>query len=481
MYRPEPEPDKAQRQANLLLVFVVGVLIGASVIAVVALASQCETNDRSSRVVNTTREVTRMVEVLVEIRHEVVVTQEVEVPVEVVREVEVIRNVEVPVEVVREIEVIKNVEVPVEVVSEIVVTRDVEVPVEVTREVEVTRVVVATPTPTATPHPPSTAAKLVESVKPGIARITANRHRGSGVIFHKEETTAFVATNHHIIENADAINVEMFNGQEYKGTLLGWDAERDVAVLSICCSWDYVVLPWLPVEAAIGSDVVAVGYSESNGGLTATTGSVLDADDVSKQRGFIIHSAPLNPGNSGGPLVALSDTKVLGINTARGTQKLAFYAVPYQIVEKQVQDWRSKLVILPAPTPTPAITFETVEGVDFSYTLHEIRDPVEPRFGVEAGHRLVAIDVTLETLHDNTVIHPWYFGLQDTDGYVYKPDWVDQVMEPELHYDYGNLPLNQKVRGWITLEVPQSAVLTAVFSFESRSGRSVMIAELTRD
>ena len=41
----------------------------------------------------------------------------------------------------------------------------------------------------------------------------------------------------------------------------------------------------------------------------------------------------------------MPDAKVLGINTAGGTQKLSFYAVPFQAIEAQMAEWRSQLVV----------------------------------------------------------------------------------------------------------------------------------------
>lgn len=466
-------------------------------------------------------EVTRVIEVPVEVTREVEVSNEDALPieVEVTREiqvpVEVTREIEVPVEITREVEVTREVNmtriVPLEVTKvvqvPVEVTREIEVPVEITREVEVTRVVVVTatltPSPTSTPTPelPSTPAELLERVEQSVVQIYLRsgvgffaRKSGSGFIFAVEGTTAFVATNHHVIDGESSVEVQIGDHSVYDPLILGWDSERDVAVLSICCSTEFVALPWSQSAPVKGATVVAAGTTVGSTDLTGTIGEVSAPDDFSMEHGFISHSAPLNPGYSGGPLFSMPGAEVVGINTAGGTETLTFYAVPYQTIKDQVEEWRSQLVVLPAPTPTytptptptpthtpTPISFGTVQGEDFSYTVHEVRDPVEPRFGVKAGHRLVAIDVTLEALHDDTVIHPWYFGMQDTDGYIHTPDWVSQVMEPELGYDYGNLPVNQKVRGWITLEVPQSAVLTTVLSFEFKSDRTVIIADLTRD
>ena len=90
-----------------------------------------------------------------------------------------------------------------------------------------------------------------------------------------------------------------------------------------------------------------VSQRGSRSQVTATTGVVAPGDDLSGRFDFIPHTAPLNPGNSGGPLFSMPDAKVLGINTARGTQTLVFYAVPFQAIEGQMAEWRSQLVVIP--------------------------------------------------------------------------------------------------------------------------------------
>ncbi len=204
------------------------------------------------------------------------------------------------------------------------------------------------PAPTPTPGSISTPAELVERVKDGVVRVEAGFFSsGSGFIFDVDETTAFVATNHHVIENADAVDVVVRNTQTYKALVLGWDADRDVAVLSICCSDDFLALPWGEASPGVGDSVVAVGYPRggSRWQVTATTGEVSAMDALSRRFDFIPHTAPLNPGNSGGPLFSMPGAKVLGINKAGGTQNLSFYAVPFQAIEAQLAEWRSQLVV----------------------------------------------------------------------------------------------------------------------------------------
>ena len=423
----------------------------------------------------------------------------------------------------KEVEVEKFVEVEKVVVQTVVVEKEVEVIVEkeVVVEVELVKEVLVvatatpiptaassltpgpteTPAPTATPSPtpelPSKPAELVERAQQSVVRVKARSggaifgqtRVGSGFIFAVEGTTAFVATNHHVIDGSSSVEVQIGDSSTYDALILGWDAERDVAVLSICCSTEFVALSWASASLSEGETVIAIGYPDNDtGNVIATIGQVRAPDDLSMEHGFIPHSAPLNPGNSGGPLFSMPGTDVVGINTARGTETLAFYAVPYQAIEDQVEEWRAQLIVAPTPTPTLtpsakpafAIPFATIEGEDFAYTLHEIRDPVEPRSEVTAGHRLVGMDVTLEALRDDVTFHPREFALQDIDGYWYTPDWTSHI-DPELSYFYPNLSAKQKIRGWITIEVPESAILMQLLITELMSDRTVIIAELRKD
>ena len=170
-----------------------------------------------------------------------------------------------------------------------------------------------TPTPIPTPVVPPTPADLVRRVEDGVVRVTAGRKGGSGFIFDTEGNTAFVVTAHHVIEDEDAIDVRVKNTQTYKATLLGYDADNDVAVLSICCSSAFYALAWdSGASAGVGEQIVAVGYPRSSSPQVIATIGEIKADPRGTPRGFIAHDAPLNPGNSGSPLFS-KEGKVLGI------------------------------------------------------------------------------------------------------------------------------------------------------------------------
>ncbi len=207
--------------------------------------------------------------------------------------------------------------------------------------------------PTPTLSPPTTPAELVERVQDGVVRVVGVTqpgllfslgNTGSGFIYAVDGTTAFVATNHHVIE--DAANIDVYvEGSKFEALLLGFDANLDVASLSICCSGDFFALPAAEAPPMLGDDVVAVGYPRADAEtVTATIGKVRGLGFVDLEGG-ILHDAPLNPGNSGGPLFSM-DGKVLGINSGTVDEGTATgVAVPYWAISGFLREWKSKIII----------------------------------------------------------------------------------------------------------------------------------------
>ena len=343
-----------------------------------------------------------------------------------------------------------------------------------------------TPEPTATPTPviPATPAELVERVKDSVVRVTADYSGGTGFIFAVEDTTAFVVTNHHVVADADAIDVEVKNARTYQAILLGSNSDKDVAVMAICCDADFLVLPWdSKVSPAVGDEVVAIGYPRgAANSVIATIGEVTTPDVVSEQHGFIPHTASLNPGNSGGPLFSM-EGKVLGINTGRsvGSGELVFYAVPYESIADRVADWKSRLIVVATPTPEPPpVDYPTVEVGGSSYTVHKVLDPAPAGvFGVDEGKRLVAVDITQATGDNGDDYTSRSFSVQDADGYVYQRAFWSADVEPS--FGYGVLTAGQRVRGWVSFEVPESVILVAVMTQAEVLGPNIVIADLTSE
>ncbi len=192
----------------------------------------------------------------------------------------------------------------------------------------------------------STPADLVGYAKGSIAEVRADYSGGTGFIFDVEGQTAFIATNHHVIDDADNVRVRI-GARTYGALVLGWDSTLDVAVLSACCSSSFAALSLEEESSAVatGGEVIAIGYpSSGSNDVTATVGITLTEYWLNPQQYLIQHTAPLNPGSSGGPLFSMPEAKVIGITNARSSESLIFYAVPIGSVKPIMEKWRSQLV-----------------------------------------------------------------------------------------------------------------------------------------
>ena len=112
-----------------------------------------------------------------------------------------------------------------------------------------------------------------------------------------------------------------------------------------------------------------------------------------------------------------------------------------------------------------------------SYTVNEIRDPAPASRSLDVGKRLVAVDVTQVGLQDGVSYNPLNFSVQDSEGYVYDRSGYTEL---DPRFGSGELSAGQKVRGWLTFEVPESAVLVSVLVESGVFGPNVVIADLTR-
>ena len=139
--------------------------------------------------------------------------------------------------------------------------------------------------------------------------------RGSGFIVDANGT---IVTNNHVVRNARSVSVTMADGSVLPAKIVGRDPKTDIAVLHVDAGHK---LPFLSLGDSAnvepGQWVVAMGNPFGLGG-TVTSGIVsARGRDIGEgpYDNFIQTDAPINQGNSGGPLFT-QDGKVIGINTA---------------------------------------------------------------------------------------------------------------------------------------------------------------------
>lgn len=138
---------------------------------------------------------------------------------------------------------------------------------------------------------------------------------GSGVIVSEE---GYILTNHHVINGADEIIVQLYDGREARATAIGAHGESDLAVLKIDLDNLTPINIGIPEQAQVGDVVLAIG-NPFGVGQSVSQGIISATSRLSKtQQGFqnfLQTDAAINPGNSGGALVDVYGN-LLGINTA---------------------------------------------------------------------------------------------------------------------------------------------------------------------
>lgn len=143
----------------------------------------------------------------------------------------------------------------------------------------------------------------------------ASEARGSGFIISADGT---IVTNNHVVKGARSLSVTLDDGTVLPAKVVGVDPRTDIAVLKVTASHP---LPFIQLgnsrDVKPGEWVVAMGNPFGLGG--SVTAGIVSA--VSRDIGagpydqFIQVDAPINQGNSGGPLFT-QDGKVIGMNTA---------------------------------------------------------------------------------------------------------------------------------------------------------------------
>jgi S1-C subfamily serine protease len=174
--------------------------------------------------------------------------------------------------------------------------------------------------------------QIETQIDPGLVDVVATlgyeeaESAGTGLVL---TPSGEILTNNHVIEGATSITVtDVGNGQSYKARVVGYDENKDVAVLRLRgASGLRTVKLGNSDSAAVGQDVVALGNAGGKGGIPSVAIGKIVALDVSitaadegsgtteQLTGLINDDAPIQPGDSGGPLVNGSG-QVIGIDTA---------------------------------------------------------------------------------------------------------------------------------------------------------------------
>jgi serine protease Do len=138
---------------------------------------------------------------------------------------------------------------------------------------------------------------------------------GSGVLVRQD---GYILTNHHVVDGAEEIKVDLTNRQTYSAKLIGSDAPSDLAVLKVSASGLPVLSLGNSDRVRIGDVALAIGNPLGIGetvtmGIISAKGRSTGGNEGSFQD-FLQTDAPINQGNSGGALVN-TRAELIGINS----------------------------------------------------------------------------------------------------------------------------------------------------------------------
>ncbi|GAA4050525.1 S1C family serine protease [Streptomyces shaanxiensis] len=199
--------------------------------------------------------------------------------------------------------------------------------------------------------------EIFERVAPATVQVQAGEGFGTGVVYDADN--GLILTNAHVVAGQTALKVRIGDKEPVPVRLMGSDPCEDLAVLKLQTPQEDLKQVEFgdSGDLAQGDEVTAIGYPQGAGDVSRekavlTTGVVQSPDVASTGLpsepdlpSTVQHSAALNPGNSGGPLLD-SDGKLVGVNTfsVGGTQG-QYYSISSDHAEPLLQglaDGKSK-------------------------------------------------------------------------------------------------------------------------------------------
>ncbi|HKY43706.1 MAG TPA: Do family serine endopeptidase [Pyrinomonadaceae bacterium] len=234
----------------------------------------------------------------------------------------------------------------------------------------------------------------------------AVRGLGSGVIVTGD---GYILTNHHVIDGAEEITVEMTDERTFSAKLIGSDPPSDLAVLKI----EQNNLPVLNIgdsdRARVGDVVLAIGNplgleQTVTAGIISAKGRSTGLSDGSFED-FIQTDAPINQGNSGGALINAGTGELIGINSqilspTGGNIGIGF-AIPVNMA-KGVMDQlvrsgtvrRGSLGVTIQPLTPEAISQLGLQNARGALVNSVVSGGPAERAGVRAGDVITAVNGT---------------------------------------------------------------------------------------
>ncbi|WP_209123265.1 S1C family serine protease [Alkalihalobacillus sp. BA299] len=185
--------------------------------------------------------------------------------------------------------------------------------------------------------------KIIQETQKSVVMIEVEEtgSGGSGFFYNNKGD---IITNAHVVAGAEEVTVKIADKSEYTGTVIGISTDTDVSVIRVSDLKETEPLPLAKeVPAELGDEVLALG-SPLGFQNTVTTGIISGVDRSFELENYQYDnayqiSAPIAPGNSGGPLISISTGEVIGINSAATDVGTIGFSIPIINVISLVTNW----------------------------------------------------------------------------------------------------------------------------------------------
>jgi len=253
---------------------------------------------------------------------------------------------------------------------------------------------------------------------------TQTASAGSGFVLTRD---GYIATNYHVVQQAETVTVTMYNGDTYNATYIGGDKEYDIAVIKVEAADLQPVTLGDSDTLNVGDHVLAIGNPlgeltfSMSGGMVSSVNRAINVDGTPFN--MIQTDASINSGNSGGPLfnqygevIGIVSAKYSSSSSGTSVEGLGF-AIPMNDVFAMIEDIMTNGYITNKPylgitggTMTEQMAaqyrYNITEGV-FVYSVEE--GGAAQKAGLQMGDVILKVDDhEIASMEDLTVVKKQY-------------------------------------------------------------------------
>lgn len=245
---------------------------------------------------------------------------------------------------------------------------------------------------------------------------------GTGIIISRRDGDLIILTNNHVVEDADKVSIVFVNEKEIEARVLGTAPDSDIALVAVKLSdiddetmQAIEIAPMGDSDAVkVGSPAIAIGNALGYGqsvttGVISALNRTVNLVDMSLE--LIQTDAPINSGNSGGPLLN-ADGEVIGINSVKyadtGVEGMG-YAIPINTAKPIIEEIlnptevtepkeQEKKVYLGIYAIDVTFQYQFMYGMPAGvYVTQVAENSPAAQAGIEAGDIITSIDGTAIT------------------------------------------------------------------------------------